>query len=104
MGIHRRTVRAVFKPNRFRGRGEMGGLLRKTVVSRKKSSNMSFSGFFGIQISILQTKRHFNKKNRVGIKRRGGRNKKIDVKIEYYVVIGVFRCTDSDYIIYMTIY
>ena len=54
----------------------MGGLLGKTVVSRKKSSNMSFSAFFGIQISILQTKRHFNKKNRVGIKRRGGRNKK----------------------------
>ena len=49
----------------------MGGLLGKTVVSRKKSSNMSFSGFFGIQIYILQTKRLF---------RRGGRNKKIDVK------------------------
>ena len=67
---------------------------------------MSFSGFFGIQIYILQTKRLFSKKNRVRIKRRGGRNKKIDVKnrviCRYREFSGVG--TDSDYIIYMTIY
>ena len=34
----------------------------KIVILRKKTSNMSFSGFSGTQISILQSIGHFNKK------------------------------------------